>query len=394
MAWGRARRLAAQAAGARPALEVPFAQAVGLVLAAPATARNPLPPFDIATSTGYAVAGPGPWTIETVEGRLPDGAATPIQVDQALPHGADAVLPTAYAVVRDGAEATWLYVGDAASGRQSDRPGHIPTGNDVRTGGQDCPAGGLLAPAGQIVTPALVGIAASAGLDTLVVIRPPDVVPVLVGDGRRTRGRAGDGHTRDSVTPILADAVARAGGRCLPMHELPGPVTGAADRIRAVVDDAAADLVLVTGDPGERTRDEVVHAFADLGARGLVGEVAMTPGRDGRLVELPDGRLAVYVPGDLPGALAVLTTLVVPALRSMAGHDDADPVLALVDTDLPGDPDRTTLAPAVRRRGELTDTAQVVRGRPLVAPAVADSYAVVPPGGASTGQLVELVDLP
>lgn len=396
--WGRARRIAAGAATARPGVVVALADmahATGTVLAEPVVARTPLPPFDIAAADGYAVSGPGPWTVEQpVGGRLPDGAATRVVVDAALPSGTDAVVPSSHAVVREGTGATWLYVGDAAAGRQSDRPGHVPPGTAVHPTGRDCGAGERLAEAGQPVTPAVVAAAAAGGLDALLVVRPPEVALVVVGDQRLGRGQARDGRSRDATTPAIAAAVARAGGRCQPVRVLPGTPGNLDAALREVLQDVLADLVVVTGDPGEATRADVARALADLGATVVLADVAVRPGGDTLLAELTDGRLVAYVPGDLERAFGALVTTVLPVLRAMAGQQEPAPVLALVDVALPGDPVATTLVPVHHRRGELADTAEVVPGGPVRAYAAATSVAVVPPGGTGAGQLVELVVAP
>ncbi len=393
--WGRARRAAARAALPRPGLAVSLEEATGLVLAAPLLARTPLPPYDVATTDGFAVSGPGPWTVDTgASGRLHDGAAVRVAADTSLPPGTDAVLPEAHAVVRTGKDVTWLYVGDAHTGRQAQRPGHIPPGSFVTTGGAECAAGGIVAPAGTVVTPALVAVAAASGNDTLEVTRPPDVAPVLLGDTRLAKGPARGGRTREAVTPLLPGAIARAGARCLPLQQVPGTVGTLHAQACKVVDDVAADLVLLTGEPGAAAQREAASVLSSLGATPLVADVAVHPGAEGILAELPDGRLAAYLPGDPAGAVAALVTLVLPLLRAMSGRAEPAPTLALLDEAAEGDPDVTTLVPAVHHRGELADTAAPAVGGPLLGLATSHSLAVVPPGGAPAGQLVELVEMP
>ena len=284
--WARARRIAARAAAPRPAVVVPLADAVGLILAEPITARTPLPPFDVATGDGWAISGPGPWTVEAATGgRLPDGAATAVQVDTALPAGADAVVPRHHGVVRTGKGTTWLYVGDATTGRQSERPGHIPAGTGISALGSAAGSGDHLALAGRLVTPAVVAAAATAGHDALAVVRPPDVVTLTMGDARWDRGRAHDGRMRDPVTPLLPGAVTRAGGRCLPAHQVPGTAGTLADAVRALLDDVAADLILLTGAPGGLGRADAAGALSGLGGTPLLADVAVAPGSDALLAE-------------------------------------------------------------------------------------------------------------
>src|SRR6185437_3063307 len=73
--------------------------AVGHALAAPLTALTDLPAFDTAAMDGWAVAGPGPWTVGQrgilageLPGSLAAGTARRIATGARLPAGASAVL--------------------------------------------------------------------------------------------------------------------------------------------------------------------------------------------------------------------------------------------------------------------------------------------------------------
>ena len=77
------------------------------------------------------------------------------------------------AVVRTGKGTTWLYVGDAAPGRRSERPGTSRPGTGISALGSAAGSGDHLALAGRLVTPAVVAAAATAGHDALAVVRPP-----------------------------------------------------------------------------------------------------------------------------------------------------------------------------------------------------------------------------
>lgn len=61
--WHRARALAGQVPAPLAAVRVPVSASVGLVLARPVTAVVASPAFDAAAMDGFAVAGPGPWTV-------------------------------------------------------------------------------------------------------------------------------------------------------------------------------------------------------------------------------------------------------------------------------------------------------------------------------------------
>ena len=73
--------------------------------------------------------------------------------------------------------------------RRRDGPTH------VRPAGEECAEGEVLAPAGTVLTPALIGLAAAAGHDELLVVPAPRVALVLFGDELATAGvpRSGAG---------------------------------------------------------------------------------------------------------------------------------------------------------------------------------------------------------
>jgi molybdopterin molybdotransferase len=394
MSWGRARRIATAAAGPRPAVEAALTEAIGCRLAADVRALAPIPSYDVVAADGFAVSGPGPWLGVELATAVPDGRAVPVVQGDALPVGATAVLPYPKAVERKGSDGFWIYVGDRGRDEPDWRPGHLEPGSHVVPRGSDAPAGATLAAAGSLVTPAVVAAAAESGADLMVVVRPPDVAVITVGDDRWDHGGSRDGRRRDATTPMILTAVIRAGGRCQPVREIPGHAGHLRTPVQAALDDAAADLVLITGPAGEAARGDVAHALSQLRATPLVAAVAMAAGADSLLAELPDGRLVAYVPGDLAGAVCALVTIVLPILRVMGGHPEPPSRSALLSQALPGAADRMTLVAASHTRGELADSVAPTTGPDVAAFSAADVLIVVPSSGAPAGALVELVDLP
>ena len=186
VSWSVARRAAREAADSLPVVSVPLVAAVGAVLAEPLVATTALPPADAARVDGWAVSGPGPWDV--VPGpvdHLADGCAVEVGAGGVLPFGADSVLRADHALVLDEGRGGRLHVGDPASGRLAPHAGYVEPGSDVRPRGEEAAAGEMLLQAGGIVTPAVAALAASAGLDALPVVRPPDVAILVPGEGSR-----------------------------------------------------------------------------------------------------------------------------------------------------------------------------------------------------------------
>jgi molybdopterin molybdotransferase len=402
MPWGRARRAAREAGHPLAVVEAALPDAIGSVLAEPLVAATALPPFDAAAMDGWAVSGPGPWTVvgAVLAGQsappLPDGAAVTIATGAALPRGADAVLRRERGVVLDSASGPQLYVGDARSGMTDAHPGYVEPGSDIRSRGLEATAGEVLLEAGGVVTPAVAGMAAAAGYDALAVVRPPDVAILVLGDELLERGAPRDGRVRDALGPMLPGWIAWAGGRAFPPVRVPDTL----DALLAELEDANADVVITTGSTASGPADHLHTALDRLGARWVVDGVAVRPGTPMCLATLPDGRHVIGLPGNPLAAVSGVLTLATPLLSTMRGEIGADEARveeAILDEALKDHPDSVRLIPVARERSDLVVTAHptihvgpgMLRGL-----SVADGVAVIPPGGGARGSAVQVLPLP
>jgi len=305
--WPDARQRAHAAATPLPTDTLPLGEAVGGTLATPLVAAAAVPPFDAAAMDGYAVAGAGPWRVlrrilagHGDPGTLTVGEAAEVATGAPVPRGAEAVLRYEDARVD----------GDTVAGT-------VPPGRHVRRTGDDCPAGASLLPAGTAVTPVVAGLAASVGLDTLVVRQPPRVVALITGDEVVYSGLPGHGRIRDAIGPLLPGVVARHGAELI--LRLPVPDEPAAE-LPAAVDAAVAEVVLVCGATAAGPMDRLRAALAELGGRPVVDGVACRPGHPQSLTILPDGRYVVGLPGNPFAALVACHTLVAPLLAGLSGR--------------------------------------------------------------------------
>ena len=388
--WHVARELARATGAPRPPVPAALEDAVGQVLAEPVVAANDLPPFDSAAMDGWAVAGPGPWHVvgEVLAGSPPvplaDGTAVRIATGAALPIGAEAVLRREH--------------GDEDDVRLTPRHHGGPAmGTDIRNRGAECRRGDLLAAAGAVASPALVGMAAAAGLDTLTVVRTPQVATLVLGDELLVRGPARDGRVRDALGPMLPGWIGALGALAYPPQHVPDTL----DALLLAIDDAACDVIVTTGSTARGPVDHLHRALDRLGADVLVDGVAVRPGHPMLLAALPDGRVLVGLPGNPLAAVSGLLTLVGPLLAGMRDDPAADPTLpeqrAVLAEGVTSHPDDTRLVPVRLDRGEL-----VVSAGPLhhVGPAMlrglaeADAVAVIPPGGGQRGSSVAVLEVP
>ncbi|CAL9474795.1 molybdopterin molybdotransferase MoeA [Streptomyces sp. NPDC003090] len=395
-AWDRARALAARAGrcAAPRSRTVPLDQALGRVLAEPLTALTDLPPFDTSAMDGWAVAGPGPWEIRAEEsllaGRgeataLPDGIAVRIATGARVPADTTAVIRTEHARATPGRADR---AGTGGGGGHLHARHEVVPGQDIRPRGQECRTGDELLPAATIVTPAVLGLAAAAGYDRLVTAEPPRVDVLVLGDELLTSGIPYDGLIRDALGPMLGPWL-----RTLGAEPTVRRIGDDADALYEAVTGTDADLVVTTGGTAAGPVDHVHPVLRKAGAELLVDGVRVRPGHPMLLARLTANRHLVGLPGNPLAAVSGLLTLAEPLLRGLAGRRAPEPYRLPVRDDVHGHPRDTRLVPVAHRDGRAVPLhyagPAMLRGL-----AAADGLAVVPPGGARTGDVLEILDLP
>lgn len=399
MSWERARALAARAVSSPlPPVHLSLAHALGGILAAPLEALTDLPAFDTSAMDGWAVSGPGPWRIgdgptaeRILAGRcdatpLADGSAVRIATGAQLPPGATAVLRSEDGQVGAGQPGCELLHDRGAT--------PLEQGRDIRPRGQECRTGEPLLPSGAAVTPAVLGLAAAAGCDRLLVHRRPTVDLLVLGDELLDSGPPANGRTRDALGPLLPSWLRAYGARV-------GTVRRVGDDL-ALLNEAllgsTADVIVTTGGTAAGPVDFLHPALSAIGATLLVDGVLVRPGHPMLLALLPAGpgqraRFVVGLPGNPLAAVAGAVTLAEPLLRALGGGARTVPYLVEAAVPLPGHHEDTRMVPvALPERGVLPlafDGPAMLRGL-----ALAEGLAVVPPGGVPAGARVEVLEVP
>ncbi|MFF8573007.1 molybdopterin molybdotransferase MoeA [Streptomyces sp. NPDC015408] len=378
----RAARSAARAARRTP-VSVPLDAALGLTLAAPLTALTDLPSFDTSAMDGWAVAGPGPWTVRdegVLAGHaeaapLTDGEAARIATGARIPPDTTAVLRTEH-------------------GRTDDRDRLHPTrevvhGQDIRPRGQECRSGDQLLPVGTLATPPVLGLAAAAGYDTLTTVPRPRVDVLVLGDELLTGGLPHDGLIRDALGPMLPHWLRALGAEVRTVRRIGDD----AQALEQAVTTCDADLIVTTGGTAAGPVDHVHPILRRIGADLLVDGVKVRPGHPMLLARLKDDQHLVGLPGNPLAAVSGLLTLAEPLLRTLAARPAPERYTLPLRDAVHGHPYDTRLVPVVLREDGAAplhyNGPAMLRGI-----AAADALAVVPPGGARSGQEAELVDLP
>ncbi|WP_329622392.1 molybdopterin molybdotransferase MoeA [Streptomyces sp. NBC_01255] len=383
--------------GVREPLAVPLGVALGRVLAGPLLALTDLPSFDTSAMDGWAVAGPGPWTVReegaVLAGHAPaavlaDGEAVRIATGARVPAGTTAVIRsehsrTEQSGVKPGPLLHTLHALREVRPRQ-----------DIRPRGQECRAGDRLLPAGSAVTPAVLGLAAAAGYDTLPVLPRPRVEILVLGDELLTTGLPHEGLIRDALGPMLGPWLEALGAEVLATRRIGDD----AEELYTAVTGSTADLLITTGGTAAGPVDHLHRVLDAAGATLLVDGVKVRPGHPMLLARLAgtDPRHLVGLPGNPLAAVSGLLTLAEPLLAALAGYSRAPhgaPGVAAVEDEVQGHPHDTRLVPVVRRADRAVplhyNGPAMLRGI-----AAADGLAVVPPGGARSGQQLEILGLP
>lgn len=384
--WPEARALAARAGRSvprRPPASVPLDDSLGLVLAAPLSALTDLPSFDSSAMDGWAVAGPGPWAVRddgvlaghALPAPLGDGEAVRIATGARVPAGATAVLRSEHGRTDPSGRLHPLRA-----------VGH---GQDIRPRGQECRSGDQLLPLGTQVTPAVLGLAAAAGYDTLSVVVRPRAEVLILGDELLTSGRPKEGLIRDALGPMLPPWLRALGAEVIAVRRLGDD----ADALHEALLNSPADLVVTTGGTASGPVDHVHPTLRRIDAELLVDGVQVRPGHPMLLARIQDGRHLVGLPGNPLAAVSGLLTLAEPLLRTLGARPAQEPYGLPVGEAVHGHPHDTRLIP-VAMRGDRAVPLHYNGPAMLRGIAAADALAVVPPGGARPGQVLELLDLP
>jgi len=296
----------------------------GRVLAADVRAEVDVPSFPRSAMDGYAVRGEdtfGASDYDPIElaviglslpgrgfaGRVGPGQAVRIMTGAPLPEGADAVL--------------MAEVAREANERVAVREPVAPRRN-VGAVGEDIRAGEAVLRAGRRLRPQDAGLLASIGVARVPCVRRPRVALVITGDELLPPGsRPAGARIVDSNSVVLRALVARDGGLALPHEILPDDPA----RIRAALENADAEVLLVSGGSSVGQEDHAPRLVAELGHLDFHG-VAMRPSSPAGVGRLPPTarggreRLVFLLPGNPVSCLCAYEFFAGPAIRALGGR--------------------------------------------------------------------------
>lgn len=335
--WDQARAAAHAAASPLPEQWLPLNETVGETLAQDVTAQVPLPHYSSSAMDGWAVNGPGPWTVLVPEPEQDDprltwartghepvervrslgtNQATAIVTGGLVPEGTTAVLRSEWGTEQDGQLAL---NNDAAAGAPH-------PGEHIRPAGEEAAVGDVLLTAGARLNPAHIAFAAVTGQDMLPVRRRPRVTLLLTGDEVDEVGLPEPGRVRDAFGPQLPQFVHLLGGQVDAVHRLGDDLEVLTERLTVPetgaesVLDSRAQLIITTGGTGGSSVDHLRTALAHAGAHLIVDELALRPGHPALLARMPDdGPFVLGLPGNPLAAMTALMLLGAPLLAAFGG---------------------------------------------------------------------------
>ncbi|MFC6239599.1 molybdopterin molybdotransferase MoeA [Longivirga aurantiaca] len=377
--WASARTVAHGCLPPLAAEHVSVGHAHRRVLASDLVAATALPAFTSSAMDGWAVSGPGPWTVTGTllaggsAGPLAPGEAVVIATGAQAPGGATAVLRSEDGVVVDGR-----------------LEGHVRDGDHLRLAGEEAHRGELMAPAGVVLTAGHLGLAAAAGYDVVPVVRRPTVAVLVLGDELLDHGVSARGRVRDSLGPQLPAWLDLLGCSIRSVARVPDSLAALVEALISVGD---VDLVVTTGGTAAGPVDLLHRAIEALAGRLVVDSVAVRPGHPMLLARLAHRVALLGLPGNPQAAVAALLTLGAPLVDALLGRPLAvlDQVRSREALAAPGRATRLVLA----RRGDAGAIAVAHQGSAMLRGlAEADGYLVVPTGGCAADDRLAWLPLP
>ena len=259
------------------------------------------PPFDVAAMDGWAVAGPGPWTVvgELLAGpgarpprrrrrrrdrhraRRCPRAPTPCSAASTDCSRTTACTASQLLGRRPGARAH-----RAAPGLRRARQRHPSARRRVRGGRAPARGRRRRHPRGRRAWPRPRATTRSRSCAR------PTSRSSCSATSCSQRGPARDGRVRDALGPMVPGWIAWLGGRAFPPVHVPDTLEALLDAL----EDANADVVVTTGSTAAGPADHLHAALNRLGAHWVVDGVAVRPGTPMLLATLPDGRHVLGAP--------------------------------------------------------------------------------------------------
>ena len=294
-----------------PAETVAVENAVGRVLAEPASSTIDLPPFDSSAMDGFALRSvdtPGtlPVPLRIAAGTPASRGLAPeeamgIATGGAVPQGADAVIPLEYVVENDNT----IEIQDP-----------VEPGANIRRAGGDLRKGAVVVEAGVRLGATQVAALSAAGVADVRVSQKPRAAVLATGSELRRPGEPLEPGQIYEANGVLIEAQLASAG-------------AAVERLSTVADDdeahraalergLAADVLVTSGGVSVGPHDLVRRIEAELGVEEVFWGVSVKPGKPISF-GVRGGRLVFGLPGNPVSVLVGFELFVRPAVLALQG---------------------------------------------------------------------------
>ena len=309
--------------GVLDATRTPLADALGLVLAEPIVADEPVPPFANSAMDGFAVrAGDTTGASEASPVRLPVVAT--IAAGQVAPRPlapGEAMRIMTGAPIPPGADAVIMVELTRSEGSLVELLAAAPPGNHVRPAGDDLQPGTEVFPAGTTLGPGHLGVLASLGIDAPLVHRRPRVGVLSTGD-ELVVGPVPlrPGQIRDSNRVTLLGLAREAGAEPVDLGLVRDDEQAVAEALTAAA--ARCDVLLTSG--GVSMGDfDYVRAFLERQGRLNWMQVAIRPAKP-LAFGLLDGTPVFGLPGNPVSSMVSFELFARPSVLRLMGRSDTE----------------------------------------------------------------------
>jgi molybdopterin molybdotransferase len=232
------------------------------------------------------------------------------------------------APIPDGADAVVMQEDTEPQGeRVRIRDGNVRPGQYVFRRGTEMRAGEVVLPAGTELNPAAVGVLASVGMTTAVLVPRPRVLVFATGSELLDTlsvplYQPGPGQIWNSNGPMLEAQAARAGTAAINRGIVRDDVRDLRQTIGGALE--LCEVVILAGGVSVGKFDLVPGVLQDLGVERHFHQVRMKPGKPLFFGTRGDA-LVFGLPGNPVSAFVCFELFVRPALRVLAGHADPGP---------------------------------------------------------------------
>ncbi|MGB5280276.1 MAG: gephyrin-like molybdotransferase Glp [Arenicellales bacterium] len=294
-------------------------EALGRVLAQPVAATINVPAWDNSAMDGYAVRHQDINDLDElpVVQRIPAGAngqplipgtAARIFTGAPVPEGADTVIMQEM-IIREG---DMIRVN-----------GDINAGSNIRRAGEDIRSGDEIIGSGTRLHPQHIGLAASTGIDKLIVKRNLRVAFFTTGDELTMPGRAlQDGKIYNSNRYLFKGLLEKMGCEAIDLGNIADQYDATCDALKTAA--AKADLILSSGGVSVGEEDYVKKALEDMGSLDL-WKIAVRPGKPLAFGNV-NGVPFIGVPGNPVSLFVTFSIFVRPFILRSMGVSDVSPV--------------------------------------------------------------------